>query len=66
MSQDNNFQTISQAELLAIDALFKRIAERGRKIRSQAQKFSAHKQKNDLPTGQVVTGKNSSQVQGGK
>lgn len=38
MSQNNTqTPTVSHADQMAIDALFKRIAERGRKIRAQAQ-----------------------------
>lgn len=36
MLQDNT-QTSSQVDLMAIDALFKRIAERGHKVRAQIQ-----------------------------
>jgi len=37
MSQDNILTTPAlQVDLIALDALFKRIAERGRKVRAQA------------------------------
>ncbi len=38
MLQDNNHTASAlQVDFIAIDAIFKRIAERGRKIRTQAQ-----------------------------
>ncbi len=36
MLKDNSQNAPAQVDLMAIDALFKRIAERGRKIRAQA------------------------------
>jgi len=49
MSQDSpQASTVSQADLMAIDALFKRIAERGRKIRAQEQS-QAVDEKNNPP-----------------
>ena len=65
MLQDNP-QTVPQADLMAIDALFRRIAERGRKIRAQAQENSIQTQSTVLSTGQVNTDKKATQEQSGK
>lgn len=65
MSQ-NNPHPPSQIDLMEIDALFKRIAERGRKIRSQAQENSVYKQNTEPPTGQAVTDEKVTQAQGSK
>jgi hypothetical protein len=45
-----------QVDLMAIDALFKRIAERGRKVRIQAKENFAPAQSTAHPTGQTVDG----------
>jgi hypothetical protein len=60
----NNTQTAPalQVDLIAIDALFKRIAERGRKIRAQAigDKEQAAKLSIDMPSAK--DNKNTKQV----
>lgn len=48
MSQDTP-QTIPQADLIAIDALFKRIAERGRRIRTKTQNTTHPKTQDQEP-----------------
>lgn len=65
MSQDN-LQIIPQADLIAIDALFRRIAERGRRVRSQAQINSVPEQNNSPSTGKVIKDTNKGQAQNGK
>jgi 3-hydroxymyristoyl/3-hydroxydecanoyl-(acyl carrier protein) dehydratase len=68
MSQDNPQATpASQVDLLAVDALFRRIAERGRKIRIQAKENFASAQNTAHRTGQTVDGETKmTKAQGGK
>ena len=56
-----------QVELMTIDALFKRIAERGRKIRIQAKENFFPAQNTASTTGQTVNDETKvTKAQGGK
>lgn len=68
MSQDNpQTAPVSPIDLLAVDALFKRIAERGHKIRMQAKEGFPPPQNTAHPMGQTVDGEsNETKAQGSK
>jgi len=67
MLQDSPQPIPAQVDIMAIDALFKRIAERGRKVRAQAQENIVPVQNTTRPTGQTIDGEaKMTKAQGGK
>jgi|GEM_PF-2698289 len=66
MSQDNTLVT-PKVNLMAIDAIFKRIAERGRKVRTQAKEnFSSARQITSNTDQTIDDEKKVVKVQGSK